>query len=104
MARKSLVKRLQKYLPRTEQAVKFLEAVELDNQGIDLARPSDPGAALAQRVDELRSRARELFKTYKGDDKGDLKKKAADEALSGRQNPEFWEELILMLQPESVQA
>ena len=104
MARKSLVKRLQKYLPRTEQAVKFLEAVELDNQGIDLARPSDPGAALAQRVDELRSRARELFKTYKGDDKGDLKKKAADEALSGKQNPEFWEELILMLQPETAQA
>ena len=104
MARKSLVKRLQKYLPRTEQAVKFLEAVELDNQGIDLARPSDPNAALAARVDELRSKARELFKDYKGEDKGALKQKAAAEALSGKQNPEFWEELILMLQPETAQA
>ena len=104
MARKSLVKRLQKYLPRTEQAVRFMEAVELDNQGIDLVRPSDPNAALVARVDELRNKARELFKDYKGEDRGVLKQKAAAEALSGKQNPEFWEELILMLQPETAQA
>src|SRR5690606_9971949 len=40
MARKSLVKRLQKYIPRTVQARRFLEAVDLDNAGYDMARPS----------------------------------------------------------------
>lgn len=95
MARKSLVKRLQKYIPRTEQARGFLEAVELDNAGIDLSRP-----ALSEgegRVKELMDRARAAFANYKGADKADLKKKMADEAVSGRQNAAFWEEVLFML-------
>lgn len=93
MARKSLVKRLQKYIPRTEQARGFLEAVELDNAGYDLSRP-----ALSEgenRVKALMDQARAAFAGYAGVDKAEIKKKMADEAGSGRQNAAFWEEVII---------
>lgn len=106
MARKSLVKRLQKYIPRTEKAQGFLEAVELDNQGYDLSRPSGP-AAIKPAEDEvaaLKQQALEAFKAYKGADKATIKAKMTAEATSGRQNPEFWREVLFMLTGQEQEA
>lgn len=99
MARKALVKRLQKYVPRTEKSERFLEAVELDNAGFDLSKPTGPGAAkpAESEVAEVQSKVRAAFQTYTGADKAELKKRAADEAVSGRQNPEFWKDLLFIL-------
>jgi recombination protein RecT len=104
MARKSLVKRLQKYVPRTEKAQQFYEAVDLDNKGYELAPAATGLNDVEQQVEMLKARARELFGTYKGTDKATLRKKAADEAMSGRQNVEFWEDLILMMEGQSEPA
>lgn len=106
MARKSLVKRLQKYIPRTEKAQGFLEAVELDNQGYDLSRPSGP-AAIKPAEDEvaaLKQKALEAFKAYKGADKATIKAKMTEEATSGRQNPVFWREVLFMLTGQEQEA
>jgi phage RecT family recombinase len=99
MARKSLVKRLQKYIPRTEKSERFLQAVELDNASYDLDRPTGASALkpAEESVAQLQAKVREAIKAYTGADKAELKKKAADEAVSGRQNPAFWSELLFML-------
>lgn len=106
MARKSLVKRLQKYIPRTEKAQGFLEAVELDNQGYDLNRSSAASGSRAneEEVEVLKAQVREALKAYTGADKAMLKKKAADEAVSGRQNAEFWRELLFVLTGQHQEA
>lgn len=106
MARKSLVKRLQKYIPRTEKAQGFLEAVELDNQGYDLNRPSAASGSRAneEEVEMLKAQVRDALKAYAGADKAMLKKKAADEAVSGRQNADFWRELLFVLTGQHQEA
>lgn len=101
MARKSLVKRLQKYIPRTDKSLAFLEAVELDNAGFDLARGTPVAPAELkpheEEVAELKQQALEAFKAYTGKDKATIKEKMTAEATSGRQNPAFWKEVLFML-------
>lgn len=96
MARKSLVKRLQKYVPRTEKSEAFLAAVDLDNAGFELApgprQPNAPAELAPAEVDceAIKAEVRDLLKTYKGPDKNAIKKECADFALTGKVDAGFW--------------
>ena len=96
MARKSLLKRLQKYIPRTEKSERFLQAVELDNEGYDLSRQL-PAAGVPEAVQEqnnLKDEVRELLKEYQGGDKAEIKRICAEQASSGKVEPEFWRGIL----------
>ena len=95
MARKSLLKRLQKYIPRTPKSEAFLEAVELDNQGFELAGPTGIAAGSEDRAkqQEIVDEVRDLLNAYKGEDKAAMKKEVVDEAMKGRVNLKFWEDI-----------
>lgn len=99
MARKSLLKRLQKYIPRTEKSERFLQAVELDNEGYDLSRQL-PAAGVPEAVQEqnnLKDEVRELLKEYQGADKAEIKRLCAEQASSGKVEPEFWRGILKRL-------
>ena len=104
MARKSLVKRLQKYVPRTEKSEAFLQAVDLDNAGFDLApgprQPNAPAelAPAEQDCEAIKAEVRDLLKTYKGDDKQAIKKECAEFALTGNVDAGFWSGILKRLQ------
>lgn len=105
MARKTVLKRHVKHLPKSDRWQMLGKAIDLDNADYDLDgyRPqlaSHPGIGLTDAeasVKSLMERAREAFKSYKGADKADLKKRMAEEASSGRMNAEFWEEVLFMM-------
>ena len=109
MARKSLVKRLQKYVPRTERSEAFLQAVDLDNEGFDLsAGPRQPNAPAElapaeQDCEALRAEVRDLIKTYTGADKAAIKKECADFALTGKVDPMFWMSIIHRLEAKPAE-
>jgi recombination protein RecT len=103
MARKSLVKRLQKYVPRTEKSEAFLQAVDLDNAGFDTLpapRPAGSPAELLpaeQDCEAIKAEVRDLIKTYKGPDKAAIKKECADFALTGVNDAGFWAGILKRL-------
>lgn len=97
MARKSLVKRLQKYIPRTEGAERFLKAVDLDNQGFELLPERASASAEAIELENLKADVRAAMETYAGDDRQKLRRQCAEEAGSGRRNPEFWRTMLAKL-------
>lgn len=99
MARKSLLKRLQKYIPRTEKSERFLQAVDLDNEGYDLTRQL-PAAGVPEAVQEqndLKDEVRELLQQYDKPDKGEIKRLCAEQASSGKVDPAFWREILKRL-------
>jgi recombination protein RecT len=95
MARKSLLKRLQKYIPRTPKSEAFLQAVELDNEGFDLATPTGIAAGSEDRVKqtEIMAEVRALIDAYQGEDKDAMHKEVVEEAKKGRVNLKFWEDV-----------
>ncbi len=97
MARKSLVKRLQKYIPRTEGAERFLKAVDLDNQVFELLPERASASPEAIELENLKTAVRAAFETYVGDDRQSLRKQCAEEGMSGRRNPEFWRNMLAKL-------
>jgi recombination protein RecT len=100
MARKSLVKRLQKYIPRTEGAERFLKAVDLDNQGFELLPERASASAEAIELENLKADVRAAMDTYAGDDRLKLRKACADEVMSGRRNPQFWKDMLTQLRAQ----
>lgn len=100
MARKSLVKRLQKYVPRTPKSEGFLQAIDLDNAGFELA-PTKVGAAelAPAEVDceAIKAEVRDLLKTYKGADRAAIKKECADFALTQKVDAGFWAGILKRL-------
>lgn len=97
MARKSLVKRLQKYIPRTESSERFLKAVDLDNQGFELLPERASASPEAIELENLKADVRKAMETYSGDDRKILRQQCAEEAGSGRRNPEFWRTMLAKL-------
>lgn len=108
MARKALLKRLQKHVPRTDRSEAFLKAIEIDNEGYDLSKPTQAApAALTpdqERQKELMAQVLQAFKIYKGTDKAEINKKLAAEAGTNKLNLKFWEEMLFKLTPEPVEA
>lgn len=78
MARKALLKRLQKYVPRTEKSEQFLQAVELDNQQFDLEANAENRATR-----QLQERVRQALDFYQGEDKEELRAMCREKALAG---------------------
>ena len=97
MARKSLVKRLQKYIPRTEGSERFLKAVDLDNHGFDMLPERASASPEAIELENLKTAVRAAFETYTGEDRQSLRKQCAEEGMSGRRNPEFWRNMLAKL-------
>jgi recombination protein RecT len=106
MARKTVLKRHCKHLPKSERWQALGKAIDLDNADYDLDGSWRPQLAAPRgtnmsdgetRVQELMAKAREAFKAYRGSDKNELKRRMAEEAGSGRQNADFWEEVIIHL-------
>jgi len=104
MARKTVLKRHCKHLPKSERWQALGKAIDLDNSDYDLdggwrpqlAAPRGTGMTEGEaKIKELMEKAREAFKGYKGEDKQDIKRRMAEEAQSGRQNAAFWEEVII---------
>ena len=93
MARKSLLKRLQKYIPRTPKSEAFLQAVELDNAGFELAAPTGIASGSEDRAKqtEIMAEVRALIDDYNGEDKDAMHKEVVEEAKKGRVNIAFWE-------------
>lgn len=100
MARKSLIKRLRKYLPQSDRNEAFLEAIELDNQGYQLAPASSTNAASGtyQEALDLQAQVREAIKSYQGEDKQEIKKQCAEFAHTGKVDAEFWRGILNRLQ------
>lgn len=100
MARKSLIKRLRKYLPQSDRNEAFLQAIELDNQGYQLAPTSSTNAASGtyQEALELQAQVREAIKAYQGEDKQEIKKQCAEFAGTGKVDAEFWRGILNRLQ------
>jgi recombination protein RecT len=82
MARKALVKRLQKWVPRTTNSLPFLNAIEIDNEGFDLAPQRDSSSVLKRRVLEALHR-------YNGIDKEELREMCQQKVTAGEFNEEF---------------
>jgi recombinational DNA repair protein RecT len=82
MARKALVKRLQKWVPRTTNSLPFLNAIEIDNEGFDLAPQRDASSVLKRRVLEALHR-------YNGIDKEELREMCQQKVTAGEFNEEF---------------
>lgn len=92
MARKSLLKRICKHIPRTEKMGALMEAIDQDNQQFDLAAP-EPRKAIDGGVSHLMAECRVLLDNYTGQDKEVLRKKMGEEALTGRMDPAFWSDM-----------
>lgn len=99
MARKSLLKRICKHVPRTERMAGLLEAIDQDNQQFDLSAPK----AIDQGIGPIMAECRTLLDAYTGTDKELYKKRMADEALSGRQDMGFWMDMRDFLSGKSGQ-
>jgi recombination protein RecT len=95
MARKSLLKRLQKYIPRTPKSEAFLQAVELDNAGFDLAAPTSIASGSEDRAKqtEIMAEVRALIDAYQGEEKEAMHREVVEEAKKGRVNLKFWEDI-----------
>jgi recombination protein RecT len=82
MARKALVKRLQKWVPRSQSSLPFLNAIDIDNEGFDLAPSREPLAILKRRVIDALER-------YNGLDKDDIREMCQAKAVAGEFTEEF---------------
>ena len=102
MARKTVVKRHWKSLPKTERMEHIAKAIDLDNADYveaprhQLAAAIDPAKA-AQ--DALMQQVREALAKYTGKDKKEIKQECAAFAGTGRVDPGFWETMLKRLQP-----
>ena len=102
MARKTVVKRHWKSLPKTERMENIAKAIDLDNADyVEAARHQlavviDPAKA-AQ--DALMQQVRDALATYPGKDKKEIKQECAAFANSGKVDPGFWETILKRLQP-----
>lgn len=105
MSRKTVLKRHAKHLPKSDRWEQLGKAMDLDNADYDvdgyrpqLAVPMAAGLSDSEaEVAELKRKVTEAFKGYKGADKAQLKERMVKESTSGRQDPEFWSEMLFML-------
>lgn len=101
MARKTVVKRHWKSLPKTERMEHIAKAIDLDNAEYmeparhQLAAAVDPAKA-AQ--DALMDQVRAALNTYTGQDKKTIKQECVAFAGTGKVDPAFWETMLKRLQ------
>lgn len=76
MARKALVKRLQKWVPRTPNTERLMAAIEADNEGYDLADGRDSLSTLKRRV-------LVALEAYTGEDKEELRAMCHEKVMAG---------------------
>lgn len=101
MARKTVVKRHWKSLPKTERMEHIAKAIDLDNADYvevprqQLAAAIDPAKA-AQ--DALMDQVRAALNTYEGKDKKAIKQECVAFAGTGKVDPAFWETMLKRLQ------
>jgi recombination protein RecT len=95
MARKTVLKRHTKHLPKSSRFEKLAKAIEMDNEdytsGSQTAAPVTAAEGVAK---DLQDQFRDAFKEYAGEDKAAIKKEAAAFALSNRVDPEFWRTML----------
>jgi recombination protein RecT len=91
MARKALVKRLQKWVPRSQTSLPFLNAIDVDNEGFDLAPQRDATSVLKRRVVEALER-------YNGLDKDDIREMCQEKAIAGEFTEEFGLNILKQLE------
>lgn len=106
MGRKTVLKRHCKHLPKSDRWQALGKAMDLDNSDYDLdgwrpqtAAPTSHAMLMPneQETKDLMAEAKGIYKDYTGADKKEIYGKMVAESKSGRQNPEFWQEVIIHL-------
>lgn len=103
MARKTVLKRHTKHLPKSSRFEQVAKAIELDNEdytgGSQTAAPVTAAEGIAM---DLRDQFRDEFKAYQGEDKQAIKKEAAEFALTNKVDPDFWRTMLRRINVQPV--
>lgn len=102
MASKTVLRRHQKYLPKSAKYEQIAKAVALDEQDFEGSVSNSPSAQppaaplsdIEQHVQGLKDRILKAWKSYNGSDKKELKQQCAMKSQSGELDVEFWEGMV----------